>query len=137
MKAALLAHSDDTVEALAAWTLGVDAEAATSPIGRYAAVLALLSTEHLAGAAAQVEWLRRRDDFPSDVADALAAIAVRDQGRLEPAVASIVRSFETRGDHLEDVAVADTALVLHVLAHRAGLALALPASPVLPSLRSV
>ncbi len=133
LKAALLAGSDDTVEALAAWTLGLDAPAATSPIGRYAAVLALLSTERLGSVAAQVEWLRGRDDFPSDVADALAAIAARDEARLEPAVASVVRSFETRGDHLEDVAVADTALVLHVLAHRRGLACALPASPVLPN----
>ena len=137
LKAALLAGSDDTVEALAAWTLSLGAAAAASPIGRYAAVLALLSTEGVDSASAHVEWLRGRDDFPSDVAEALAAIAACDQGRLEPAVASIVRSFETRGDHLEDVAVADTALVLHVLAHRRGLACALPASPVLPSLRCV
>ncbi len=41
-------------------------------------------------------------------------------------------TFETRDDYLEDVPVADTALVLDVLAKRNGIDAALPASPVLP-----
>jgi hypothetical protein len=133
LKAALLASSGETVEALAAWTLKLDAAAATSPIGRYAAVLALLSAERLVAAAAQAEWLRATDGFPCDVADAIAAIAASDRAALAPAVASVVRSFETRSDHLEDVAVADTALVLQTLARRLGLECPLPASPVLPA----
>ena len=43
------------------------------------------------------------------------------------------RTFETRDEHLEDVAVADTALVLQELARRRGIEHVLPASPVLPS----
>ena len=45
-------------------------------------------------------------------------------------------SFETRSDYLEDVPVADTALVLERLAARRGFASALPASPTLPRPRT-
>jgi hypothetical protein len=74
-----------------------------------------------------------RDDFPDDVAGALTAIAAGDHARLSAAVGSVVRSFETRHDHLEDVRVADTALVLQVLARRRGLDCELPSSALLPT----
>jgi hypothetical protein len=48
------------------------------------------------------------------------------------AIESVIDSFETRDDYLEDAAVADTALVLHALARRRGIAVPLPVSPVLP-----
>jgi len=44
-----------------------------------------------------------------------------------------VSSFETRDEHLEDVAVADTALVLQELARKRGIQYELSASAVLPS----
>ena len=53
-----------------------------------------------------------RDDFPHDVADALASIAAHDGDGYGEAVESVVASFESREEYLEDVAVADTALVL-------------------------
>jgi hypothetical protein len=133
LKAALLAGDERAVDDLADWTLGLGATEAASPIGRYAAVLGLLATGRFADAAAAAGPLRDGDDFPHDVADALAAIAAGDEAEVGPAVGSVVRSFETRRDHLEDVPVADTALVLQVLAHRRGLPCVLPASPVLPS----
>jgi hypothetical protein len=77
--------------------------------------------------------LRGAEDFPADVAEALEALAVGDAGRVQQAVSSVVASFEGRTAYLEDVAVADTALVLDVLAKRRGLALELPASSVLPA----
>jgi hypothetical protein len=132
LKAALLAGDEHIVEDLARWTLELGANNAASPIGRYAAVLALLAMRELGDAAPAAEALRRCDDFPHDVADALAAIAVGDEAALRPAVDSVVRSFETRQEHLEDVAVADTALVLQALARCSGLTCELPASPVLP-----
>ncbi len=134
IKAALLAADECAVDDLARWTLGLGATDAASPIGRYAAVLALLATRRFADAASLAGPLRGRDDFPHDVADALAAIAAGDEAGLEPALGSVVRSFETRRDHLEDVPVADTALVLQILARRRGLQCTVPASPVLPSL---
>jgi hypothetical protein len=133
LKAALLAADMRAVDDLAAWTLELGSTHAASPIGRYAAVLALLATRKFEEAAALAGPLRGRDDFPHDVAEALAAIAAGDEARLGPAADSVVHSFETRRDHLEDVAVADTALVLQALARSRGLRCELPASRVLPS----
>jgi hypothetical protein len=44
----------------------------------------------------------------------------------------VLVSFETREAYLEDVPVADTALVLHALARRRGLAAQLRPSALLP-----
>jgi hypothetical protein len=133
VKAVLLARDGARVEQLAGWTLTLGAADSASPIGRYAATLALLTMERDDEAAALAATLRGREDFPPDVADALAAVAARDEPGAAAAVDSVVRSFETRQDYLEDVAVADTALVLHELARRHALAWELRPSPVLPS----
>jgi hypothetical protein len=133
LKASLLAEDDAAVEELARWTLEVGAATADSPIGRYAGALALLSLERWPEARHVTQTLRERDDFPHDVADALTDIAADDVLGLVEALESVVESFETRTEYLEDVAVADTALVLHVLARRRGIETPLAPSPVLPS----
>ena len=125
---ALLLTGDDVSEA-AQWALDAGATQAASPIGRYAGALALLVVGRDVEARALAETLRDRDDFPRDVADALAA-ADRDAYAL--AIAGVLASFEARSDFLEDVAVADTVLVLQLLAAQRGLAAELPASPRLP-----
>ena len=130
LKAALLAG--DGVEPSAAWTLSLGAADARSPIGRYAAVLALLACGRRDEAGPLAASL---DDFPDDVAAALAAIAAGDVDAYGAAVDSVVASFDTRAAHLEDVAVADTALVLDALARRNGVERALPASSTLPVAR--
>jgi len=132
LKASLLARDDAAAAELAHWTLELGSATAESPIGRYAAALALLSLGRWDEARHVIESLRERDDFPHDVADALAYIAAHDVVGYTEAVESVVESFESRGDHLEDVAVADTALVLQELARRRGVDYALPPSPVLP-----
>jgi hypothetical protein len=132
LKASLLAHDDVAVEELATWTLTLGTTTAESPIGQYAAALALLALERWPEARHVTESLRERDDFPRDVADALAYIAAHDVVGYIEAVESVVDSFEKRDEYLEDVAVADTALVLQQLAKRRGIEHALPASPVLP-----
>ena len=63
--------------------------------------------------------LRGRDDFPRDVADALATIAAADRAGYALAIEAVLDSFETRTEFLEDVAVADTVLVLQLLAAQA------------------
>ena len=131
MKALLLAGDDG--HGAAQWALDAGAADSESPIGRYAATLALLVLDrdhdalHLAGT------LRERDDFPRDVADALAELAAG-ENRVEYAIAieQILDSFEQRTDFLEDVAVADTVLVLQTLGASRGLAVDRPASPRLP-----
>jgi hypothetical protein len=132
LKASLLAHDDAAVEELARWTLELGAATAESVIGRYAGALALLALGRSPEARHVAESLRERDDFPHDVADALATIAAGDVVGYVEAVESVVASFETRSEYLEDVAVADTALALAELARRSGLDAPLPSSPVLP-----
>jgi hypothetical protein len=132
IKASLLAHDDAAVEELARWALELGTATADSPIGRYAGSLALLALGRTQEARHVAASLTSRDDFPPDVAEALVAVATGDEQGLRAGAASVVRSFETRAEFLEDVPVADTALVLAELGRRAGLDAALPASQTLP-----
>jgi hypothetical protein len=135
LKASLLAHDDAAVEELARWTLELGTATAESPIGRYAATLALLALERWVEGRHVAESLRGVEGFPQDVADALVYISAHDVVGYSEAVDSVVDSFETREEFLEDVQVADTALVLQELARKRGIEYALPASPVLPASR--
>jgi hypothetical protein len=132
LKASLLASDDAAVQELAHWTLELGTATAASAIGRYAATLALLALERWPEGRHVAESLRERDDFPRDVADALAYIAADDVVGYVEAVDAVVTSFETREEYLEEAAVADTALVLDALARLRGIDEPLPASPVLP-----
>jgi hypothetical protein len=130
MKALLLAGDDagDT----ARWALDAGARDAESPIGRYAGALALLVLGHDVEARALASTLRDADDFPEAVADALVTVAAADRAGYLLAVEDVLESFEQRTDFLEDVPVADTVLVLQILAARRDAAVDLPASDVLP-----
>ncbi len=132
VKARVLAGDWAGAEDEARWALETGAAGSESPIGRYAACLALLALGRDADAAPLAESLRGRDDFPRDVADALAAIAAGDHTAYRPAVESVLRSFETRDEYLEDIPVADTVIVLQALARRRDLAARL-SSPLLPA----
>ena len=133
LKASLLARDEPALESLAPWTLELGTETAESPIGRYAGALALLVLARWPEARHVAESLRERDDFPRDVADALAYVAAHDVVGFVEAVESVVASFETREEFLEDVPVADTALVLAELARRRGFEAQLPDSATLPA----
>jgi hypothetical protein len=133
LKAALLAGDERSVGELALWTLSLEPVGAASSIGLYAATLALLALGRFGEAAVPGATLRGRDDFPDDVAAGLTAIAAGDHARLSVAIDSVVRSFEARRHFLEDVRVADTALVLQALARRRGLDCELPPSASLPA----
>jgi hypothetical protein len=111
--------SDNSLLLAARWTLEVGAAEAESPIGRYAGTLALLVLGRDDEAAALVQTLG--DDFPGDVAAALAALAAHDAEAFSIAVDAVRRSFEEREDFLEDMPVADTALALDALAERRSL----------------
>jgi len=132
IKASLIAGDRRAARAYSRWALEVGTETAESPIGRYAAAFALLTLARWPDARIISATIRGLDDFPRDVADALWSIAANDEPGYAAAVASIVRSFETREEFLEDAAVADTVLALHALAQRRGLAVELRASAVLP-----
>ena len=130
LKSLLVAGDDAT--ATASWPLAAGAAAADSPIGRYAGALALLVLARDEEAQGLAATLCDRDDFPRDVAAALAGLAAGDGAAYGAAVADVLRSFETREAFLEDVAVADTVLVLQRLAAARGLAAELPPSERLP-----
>jgi hypothetical protein len=130
MKALLLAGAD--AKAQASWTVESGAARAESPIGRYAGTLALLVLGRDEEARALASTLRDRDDFPRDVADALATVAAGDRAGYLVAVEGVLDSFEGREGFLEDVRVADTVLVLQRLAAARDLAVDLPASELLP-----
>jgi hypothetical protein len=130
MKALLLAGDDAT--GAAEWALDAGAGDASSPIGRYAATFALLVLGRDLEARTLASTLRDRDDFPRDVADALATIAAEDRAGYMVAVEDVLDSFEKRDEFLEDVPAADTVLVLQLLAARRDLAVDLPGSNRLP-----
>jgi hypothetical protein len=117
MKALLIA-GEDAGEA-ARWALDAGAAEAESPIGRYAGVFALLVLERDAEAGALAPTLG--DGFPSDVANALRALAARDRDGYRTAADAIRRDFEAREDFLEDIPIPDTALALDALAAARGL----------------
>jgi hypothetical protein len=132
VKAYLIAGDELGARESAEWALTLGCVDAESPVGHYAATLALLVLERWEDARHQAASIRERDDFPRDVADALALIAAHDVVGYVEALESVVESFETREAYLEDVAVADTALVLQALARKRGIDVETPASAVLP-----
>ena len=131
MKALVLADDWAAAEEAATWTLEYGAADAESPIGHYAAALALLILGRDHEAVAHADAIRTRDEFPNDVGDALAFIAAQDVVGYVDAIESVLESFETRDEYLEDIPVADTVLVLQALAARRGIAAEL-SSPLLP-----
>ena len=132
LKARILAGDWSGAEEEARWALGEGAADADSPIGRYAGALALLTLGRDEDARPVADSLRARDDFPHDVADALATLAAEDVLGYTYAIESVLESFEQRDEYLEDIPVADTVIVLQALAGRRHMAADL-ASALLPA----
>jgi hypothetical protein len=131
LKAEVLAGDWEGAARDAQWTLEQRAADAESPIGRYAACLALLVLGRNEEARVLADGLRTHDDFPTAVGDALAMIAAQDVVGYIEAIETVLESFETRDEYLEDLPAADTVMVLQALAERRGMAAEL-SSPLLP-----
>jgi hypothetical protein len=131
IKASILAEDWSGAEDYARHTLEDGAAETESPIGRYAAALALLTLGRDEDARPVADSIRERDDFPHDVANALATLSAEDTLGYTYAVESVLESFEQRDEYLEGIPVADTVIVLQALAERRGIAAEL-ASPLLP-----
>jgi hypothetical protein len=121
LKADVLAGDWDGAARDAGWTLEQKAAETDSPIGRYAACLALLVLGRDEEARMLADGLRTRDDFPAAVGDALAMLAAQDVVGYIEAVGAVLESFETRDDYLEDLPIADTVMVLQELADHRGM----------------
>jgi tetratricopeptide (TPR) repeat protein len=131
IKSSVLADDWSAADAYARRTLEEGAADTDSPIGRYAAALAFLALGRDEEARIAADSIREREDFPHDVADALATLAAEDVLGYTYAVESVLESFEQRDEYLEEIPVADTVLVLQALARRHRMAAEL-ASPLLP-----
>jgi tetratricopeptide (TPR) repeat protein len=132
VKARMLAGDTAGAEEDARWALELGAAESESPIGRYAAALALLVLGRDDEARVHADAIRVRDDFPRPVGDALAMLAAgTDAVGYVEAIEAVLESFETRNEYLEDVPVADTVLVLQALAEPRRLGTELE-SPLLP-----
>ena len=131
IKSRILAGDWPGAEEEARWALAEEAAETDSAIGRYAGTLALLTLGRDEEARPVADSLRERDDFPHDVADALATLAAEDVLGYTYAVESVLESFEQRDEYLEDMPVADTVIVLQALASRRHMAAEL-ASDLLP-----
>ena len=114
----------------ARWALEQDPAGSGSPIGIYAAALALLTLVEDEQAAATAAGLRG-EEFPEPVADAVTALAGHDHENYAEAARRVLESFEARDEYLESIPVADTVIVLEALAARRGFAAGLR-SPLLP-----
>jgi hypothetical protein len=131
VKSLVLAGDWAGAEDAARWALDAGAAASESPIGGYAAALALLVLGDDERARVQADAIRTHDAFPADVGDALAYLAAQDVVGYTEAVEAVLESFEAREEYLEDMPVADTVLVLQALARRRGIEVEL-SSPLLP-----
>ena len=65
--------------------------------------------------------MRAGSDAFTRAADAIAAVATRDETAYRAAVTAIVQDFESRDEHLTGVPIADTALMLERLATPRGM----------------
>jgi tetratricopeptide (TPR) repeat protein len=131
MKALLLAGDD--ASGAARWALDAGAADSESPIGRYAATLAYLVLGRDVDARIVAETIVDRDDFPRDVADAVLMIAGLDRTEYLIAVEGLLDDFEQRENFLEGIRVADTVMVLQILAAERAMAVELSVSELLPS----
>jgi hypothetical protein len=131
LKAHMLAGDWEGAARDAEWTLEQGAATAESPIGRYAACLALLVLGRDDEARVLADKLRTHPDFPAAVGDALAMIAAQDVLGYVEAIEAVLESFEARDEYLEDLPVADTVMVLQQLAARRDMKPEL-SSPLLP-----
>ena len=130
LKSAVLAGGGATEAAYAREAL---AEAdPTSATAAYARAVAALILDEDGEAELWASRMGAGGEAFARTARAIAALAVRDGDEYASALSAIVRDFEERSDHLTGVAIADTALMLAMLADRRGMAAAIE-SPVLPA----
>ncbi len=127
-----MAGDEEGAAAAARAALEEGAREAEGPIGGYCAALALLVLGRDDEARPVAERIVAEGLEPAAVGHALEALARLDASAFELARRDVLRSFEEREAFLEDVAIADTVLVLDALARARGMPLEPLRSPLLP-----
>lgn len=122
LKAAVLAGDAAPAAADVRALLADDPDAAGSPVAAYVRAVAAL----VAGRDADVDELANvmeaRGGAFARTASALRALAAADRDAYRAALEAIAADFADRDDHLTGVAIADTAIMLELIARDRGLA---------------
>ena len=133
LKAAVLAGDAAGAAEEVRAALAGDAEAAGSPVASYALAVAALVLGDDEAVAPLAEVMETRGDAFERTATALRALAAGDGAAYTAAVAAIEADFEARDAHLTGVAIADTAIMLELIARERGLDSGLT-TPLLPAI---
>jgi hypothetical protein len=131
LKAAVLAGEADSAAAEVRAALDGDEDAEGSAVASYVLAVAALVAGDDDEVALRAERMAPRGDAFERTASALRALAAHDDVAYANALAAIAMDFAARGDHLTGVPIADTAVMLELLAARRGMAVK-PASPLVP-----
>jgi hypothetical protein len=93
-------------------------EGGESPTSSYAVAIAALIEGDAAGATRAAEEMREGGDAFTRAANAICAIASRDNEAAARAITAIEEDFAARDAHLTGVAIADTAMLFTTLRQR-------------------
>ena len=133
LKAAVLAGQANAAASEVRAELDGDADAEGSPVASYVLAVAAVILGDDDEAAMRAARMQPRGEAFERTANGLQALAARDADAYAAALAAIEADFASRDDHLTGVAIADTAVMLELLAEERGMAVK-PSSPLMPSL---
>ncbi len=131
VKAGVLAGQAEPAAAEIRAALDGDADAAGSPVASYALAVAQLILGDDAAVSPLADLMDPRGGAFERTATALRALAARDGEAYADAVAAIETDFAARDEHLTGVAIADTAIMLELIAAERGMAAGID-SPLVP-----
>ncbi len=133
LKAAVLAGQAQAAATEVRNELDGDEDAEGSPVASYVLAVAAVILGDDDEAAVRAARMEPRGEAFERTATALRALAARDAGAYAAALTAIEADFAARTDHLTGVAIADTAVMLELLADERGMAVR-PSSPLVPSI---
>ena len=110
-----------------------DADAEGSPVASYVLAVAAVILGDDDEVAVRAARMEPRGEAFERTATALRALAARDADGYAAALTAIEADFAAREDHLTGVAIADTAVMLELLAAERGMAIK-PSSPLVPAI---
>jgi len=122
LKAAVLGGTGSEAAAEVRAELNDDPDAAGSPVASYVLAVAALIAGDDDAVAPLAEVMEPRGGAFERTATALRALAAGDGEAYAAAVRAIVDDFASRDEHLTGVAIADTAIMLEIVAGERGLA---------------
>jgi len=131
LKAAVLAGAPCPAATEVRAALEGDADADGSPVANYVLAVAALVLHDDDAVAAHAEVMEGASEAFQRTARALRALAAGDAAGYEEAITAIEADFAAREEHLTGIEIADTAVMLELLAEERGLAAHL-ASPLVP-----